>query len=80
MWIHFLEWDIKNIIHHNSVCFPTITIQKLLKESLKALRSFQEGMTMEKVVHGHQDIFGVSPNIHNLKAKEQCYERMNAVN
>lgn len=48
---------------------PTIAIHKLLKEILKAVRSFQHDPAVGKVIEGHQDVFGVPPNIHNLKEK-----------
>lgn len=46
---------------------PTITIQETLKEIVKGLRGFQQNPTAGEVIHGHQDILGVPPNIHNLK-------------
>ena len=48
---------------------PTITIQELLIEPFKALGCFQQDPAMGKVIKGHQDIFGVPPNIYNLKEK-----------
>lgn len=48
---------------------PTIAIQELLIETLKALGGFQQDPAMGKVIKGHQDIFGVPPNINNLKEK-----------
>lgn len=46
---------------------PTITIQELLKEILKALRGFQPDPTLGKVIQGYKDVLGVPPNIQNLK-------------
>lgn len=52
-----------------AMLLPTITIQELLIETLKALGCFQQDPALCKVIKGHQDIFGVPPNIYNLKEK-----------
>lgn len=45
----------------------TFAIHELFKELLKAFRRIHQSPTVGEMIEGHQDIFGVPPNIQDLK-------------
>lgn len=45
----------------------TFAIHELFKELLKAFRGIHQNPTVGEMIQRHQDIFGVPPNIHDLK-------------
>lgn len=45
----------------------TFAIHELFKELLEAFRRIHQNPTVGKMIQGHQDVFGIPQNIHDLK-------------
>lgn len=61
------NWLKTDVRRYSEIWELTFASQELLKELLKAFRRIHQNPTVDKVIQGHQDIFGVPQNIQDLK-------------